>query len=123
MAGLVVFALINAVAPGFWALGLGLISNFLVIVLNGGWMPISTETLIRMVPYQPENFWVIGTRLGYTKDRILAPTQINLAWFSDRLLLPNWLPLNIAFSPGDIFISIGTILLLWSLSSNKKEKE
>jgi hypothetical protein len=123
MSGLVAFALINAVAPGFWALGLGLFSNFLVIVLNGGWMPISSETLVRMVPYQPENFWVIGTRLGYTKDRILAPTQINLAWFSDRLLLPNWLPLNIAFSPGDIFISIGTILLLWSLSSNQKEKE
>jgi hypothetical protein len=123
MAGLVAFAIINAVAPGFWALGLGLISNFLVIVLNGGWMPISAETLVRMVPNQPEDFWVIGSRLGYTKDRILAPTEINLAWFSDRLLLPNWLPLNIAFSPGDIFISIGTILLLWSLSSNKKEKE
>jgi hypothetical protein len=123
MAGLVVFALINVVAPGFWALGLGLFSNFLVIVINGGWMPISTDTLARMVPSQPESFWVIGTRLGYTKDRIFNPTEINLAWLSDRLLMPKWIPLNIAFSPGDIFISIGAILLLWSLSSTEKEKE
>jgi hypothetical protein len=123
MAGLVVFALINVVVPGFWALALGLFCNFLVIVLNGGWMPISTETLARMVPSQPENSWVIGSRLDFTKDRIFNSTEINLAWLSDRFLMPKWIPLNIAFSLGDIFISIGAILLLWSLSSTKKEKE
>jgi len=121
MVGLVVFASANISAPGFWVLWLGLISNFLVIILNGGWMPISAETLIRIVPNHPEDYWIIGTRLGFTKDHIMAPAETNLVWLSDRLVLPQWLPLHIAFSLGDIFISIGTIILLWSLSRNEKE--
>ncbi|HEX7557517.1 MAG TPA: DUF5317 domain-containing protein [Leptolinea sp.] len=124
MFGLLVFAVINIVAPGFWALGFGLLCNFLVIVFNGGWMPISVETLKRMSPFRPEDYWVIGSRLGFTKDRILAPMDITLIWLSDRYTLPSWLPQNIAFSLGDIFISIGAVFLLWSLSRNfEKEKK
>jgi len=123
MVGLVIFASANVTAPGFWALWLGLMGNFLVIVLNGGWMPISAETLVRIMPRSPGEFCGIGTRLGYTKDRIMAPAEINLAWLSDRLVLPHWFPLQIAFSLGDIFISIGTIILLWSLSRKEKEEE
>jgi hypothetical protein len=123
MAGLLVFALGNIIKPGFWALGLGLFSNFLVIVINGGWMPISVETLVRLYTDHPESFWIIGARLGHGKDRILALENTHLAWLSDQLILPQWIPIRIAFSIGDIFITIGTILLLWSLSSNNKEKE
>lgn len=123
MVGLVIFASANVTVPGFWALWIGIMSNFLVIISNGGWMPISTETLARIIPRNPGEFCGVGTRLGYTKDRIMAPAEINLAWLSDRLVLPHWLSLNIAFSVGDIFISIGTILLLWSLSNKEKEEE
>ena len=123
MTGLVAFAVINSFAPGFWALGFGLISNFLVIVRNGGWMPISVETLVRMDSHHPIDFWVVGSRLGYTKDRIFAPAETNLGWLSDRFLLPQWLPVNIAFSLGDIFISIGALLLLWSLSRKEMEEK
>jgi hypothetical protein len=123
MVGLLVFTSVNLLSPGFWALGLGLISNFLVIVLNGGWMPISVDTLTRMVPDRSPEFWIIGTRLGFSKDRILSPGEINLIWLSDRLVLPQWIPLHIAFSLGDIFITIGTLILLWSLSNPVKEKE
>jgi hypothetical protein len=122
MLGLVAFALINIFKPGFWALAAGLIGNFLVILFNGGWMPISVETLKRMSPSQSETLWNIGTRLGFTKDRIMSASDINLAWLSDRFLLPSGLPQNIAFSLGDIFISLGTFFLLWSLS-RKEEKE
>jgi hypothetical protein len=122
MFGLVVFALLNIFAPGFWALGIGLFCNFLVILCNGGWMPISIETLKRMMPSRPEDFWTIGSRLGITKDLILSPADTQLAWLSDRFTLPPGLPQNIAFSLGDIFISIGTFFLLWSLS-RKEEKE
>jgi hypothetical protein len=123
MAGLLIFAIRNITRPGFWALGLGLLGNFLVIILNGGWMPISVETLSRMGTGHLDSFWVIGSRLGHGKDRIMPLENTNLAWLSDRLILPKWIPLDIAFSMGDIFITIGTILLLWSLSSNNKEKE
>jgi hypothetical protein len=122
MFGLVIFTAVNLSSPGFWALGLGLLSNFIVIVFNGGWMPILPQTLKKMVPTQPIEMWEVGTRLGLTKDRILAYKDINLVFLSDVFTLPQWIPYKVAFSVGDVFISIGALLLLWSLSQNKKEK-
>ena len=122
MAGLLIFTTVNLTKPGFWALGVGLLSNFLVIVLNGGWMPIHPQTLKRMVPAQPIEFWEIGTRLGFTKDRIMTYDQTNLAFLSDIFTLPQWIPYKVAFSIGDVLISIGVIILLWSLSSNTRRK-
>ena len=122
MLGLLVFAARNLLAPGFWSMGLGLAANFLVIALNGGWMPISQETLFRLVPSRPPDYWIIGVRLGFTKDRILSAAGTNLAWLSDCLTLPQWFPYKFAFSFGDIFISIGAVILLWSLSRKEEEK-
>jgi hypothetical protein len=122
MLGLVLFSLANFFTPGFWALGFGLLSNFIVITFNGGWMPISVETLQRMFPNHPADYWMIGSRLGSTKDLIMAPANIQLPWLSDRFTFPAGLPQNVAFSLGDIFLSIGAFLLLWSLS-RKEVKE
>lgn len=123
MVGLITFTIVNLKKPGILVMGLGLISNFVVIVLNGGWMPIHPQTLKRMVPSQPIEYWEIGTRLGFTKDRIFNYEETKLAFLSDVFTLPQWIPYKVAFSLGDVFISIGVIILLWSLSSNNKEKE
>jgi hypothetical protein len=102
-------------------LGLGLVSNFLVIFLNGGWMPILPETLHRMVPTQPIEIWEVGARLGLTKDKIFTYEDVNLVFLIDRFTLPEWIPYKVAFSLGDIFISIGVVVLLWSLSRKQEE--
>jgi hypothetical protein len=86
-------------------------------------MPISPETLHRMVPSRPVEFWEIGARLGLTKDRILALDDTKLAFLSDQFTLPQWVPYKVAFSFGDILISIGVVILLWSLSQDQKEKK
>lgn len=120
---LVIFAIANLREPGFWALGTGLLANFLVIVLNGGWMPISPDTLRRMLPALPAETVITSERLLLTKDWIMLEEQTRLAWLSDRLTLPG---VTTAFSIGDVFISIGAFLLIWSLSSqasDKKEEE
>lgn len=122
MIGLIIFIAVNLIKPGLWALGLGLLSNFVVIALNGGWMPILPQTLKRMIPSQPIEVWEIGTRLGYTKDRILAYEETNLVYLSDIFTLPKWIPYKVAFSIGDVFISIGVVILLWSLSSKPRRK-
>lgn len=123
MLGLIFFTGANLFYSGFWVLGLGLLSNFIVISSNRGWMPISPETLHRMVPSRPVEFWKIGARLGLTKDRILALDDTKLAFLSDQFTLPQWVPYKVAFSFGDILISIGVVILLWSLSQDQKEKK
>ncbi|MHC1784326.1 MAG: DUF5317 domain-containing protein [Anaerolineaceae bacterium] len=122
MVGLLVFTAANLRVPGFWALGIGLLSNFSVIAANGGWMPISLTTLKRMYPSIDPDVWIIGARFGLSKDRILAVENTNLAWLSDCFTLPQWVPYKVAFSPGDILISIGVLLLFWSMSRREQEK-
>jgi len=123
MIGLLIFVAGNLKVPGFWALGTGLAANFLVIVLNGGWMPISRVTLNFLTPSKPIDFWVIGTRLGFTKDTIMTVAETNLVLLSDVITLPQWFPYKFAFSLGDVFIAIGTVFLLWSLSSDKENQK
>ena len=50
MALWLIFAWANRRLPGFWLLGLGLALNLLVIAINGGFMPISPETLHAIAP-------------------------------------------------------------------------
>ena len=115
---LLVFAVVNLNQPGFWALGAGLLANFLVIALNGGWMPISPDTLRRMLPELPAEIVIQSERLLLTKDWIMTEEQTKLAWLSDRITFPG---LSTAFSIGDVFIAVGVFLLMWSLSSSKKQ--
>ncbi len=100
-------------------MGLGLLANFTVIVLNGGWMPISPDTLRRMLPNLSPESVITSQRLLLTKDWILPVSETRLAWLSDQLTLPG---LTVAFSIGDVLIALGTFLLLWSLSDPSKSK-
>jgi hypothetical protein len=121
MLGLIVFITINIKYNGFVLLGVGLVSNFLAIATNGGWMPISVNTLLRLHPELPVDYWNVGERLSFTKDRILSPEKINLAFLTDILNLPSWIRYKFAFSIGDILISIGIVWFLWSISNPIKE--
>jgi len=117
---LLVFAVVNLRQPGFWVMGLGLIANLLVILFNSGWMPVSPETLQRMLPTLPATSIPVGHRLTFTKDWIIPSADIRLEWLSDRFILPGWIPYKVAFSAGDVLIAAGAFIILWELSSQEK---
>jgi len=120
---LLVFAWFNRHESGFWALGLGLALNLLVIALNGGLMPISPETLSRLVPDAPPGAWQIGRRLGGGKDVILPIAATRLWWLGDRFLPPRWFPYRVAFSLGDAFIAGGAFWFLWMLGKGHGKRQ
>jgi hypothetical protein len=114
---LLTFIWMNRQQPGFWALGMGLVLNLLAICLNGGWMPVSTQTISQLFPNALPGAWQIGKRFGFSKDLVLDGSTIKLGFLADRFMLPGWIPYRVAFSLGDIFIAFGAFLLLWSIGS------
>jgi hypothetical protein len=95
-----------------WFVGLGVILNLLVIVLNGGLMPISPETLVRINPGTELEQWMLGFHYGYSKDVILLQEGTRLWFLSDVLVIPPPFPWPTAFSLGDLLIAMGIVLLL-----------
>ena len=117
---LLVFAWLNRKQPGFWALGLGLALNLLVISLNGGLMPISPEIVTQLLPTASPGAWQVGDRLG--RNIVLPVASMRLWWLSDALLMPAWFPSRKALSLGDVFIAGGAFWLLWATGGPSKRQ-
>jgi len=116
---LLVFIWFNRDKVGMCILGLGLILNLLVITLNGGLMPIASETAAALYPDVPSSTWEIGSRPGRSKNILLQPEDTRLALLSDSILLPEWFLWTRALSPGDLFIVLG---VFWLLAVEKSAK-
>jgi hypothetical protein len=112
---LLIFVWVNRTHSGFLLLGAGLLLNFLVISLNGGMMPISPQTASQLIEPGTTVNLQIGQRVGIGKDVLLEPADTKLAFLSDCFTLPKWIPYRLAYSFGDILISIGAFWLLWQL--------
>ena len=93
-------------------LGVGVICNLLVTLVNGGFMPISPETLVQINPGSSAEQWTIGYHYGRSKDVILLRGETRLWMLSDMLVLPPPFPWPTAFSLGDLLLSIGIVVLL-----------
>lgn len=111
---LLVFAVVNRKQPGFWLLGIGLLLNLVVILANGGLMPITPEVLAELAPpgEPTEILFPPGSRLGTTKDIVIEAEDTILWPLSDIFLFPESIPLRFAFSVGDVLIGVGVLKLL-----------
>jgi hypothetical protein len=102
----------NRRLPGVWVIGAGLLANFAVMALNGGYMPISPEALEqvghnhRVVSLEP------GARVRASKDILLPRDQTTLWWMADVFVLAPPFPIPSVFSLGDVLIALGMFRLI-----------
>ena len=106
------FVWLNRRLVGIQIVGLGVLCNLAVILTNGGFMPITPETLVRINPGSTLDHWTVGFHYGNSKDVILLAQDTNLWVLSDILVLPPPFPWPTAFSAGDLLIAAGIIVLL-----------
>lgn len=100
----------------FWIITVGVLLNFIVIMANGGQMPISHEALISSGLF--ENAAAIA------QGRIVTHTVINettkLKFLADILALPKFYPRPKVYSIGDIFMAVGIFIYIQQLMLGKK---
>lgn len=110
---LLVFSWQNRDLPGMPWLMAGLACNLAVILANRGFMPLPLETAARLIPRDILDTLVIGARLSKSsKDVLLPEAMIWFPWLADRFSFPSFFSYRVAFSLGDMGISLGAFLLL-----------
>ncbi len=117
---LLIFIWFNRKVPGGWLMGLGLLLNFTAILLNGGLMPLTPENAQHLIPEGGTVTLTLGERVASTKDILLEKSQTRLWFLGDVFLLPKWLSYPLAFSPGDVLLSLGAFWLFWEMGNPKK---
>ena len=92
----------NRSLPGMKLLLLGSLLNTLVIVANGGQMPVDQAKLARALGAPPA-----GQERGYYLNTSPMTGETRLPWLGDTLLVPEPLPMRNVFSVGDLLIAAG----------------
>ena len=99
----------------FWIITAGVLLNFIVILANGGQMPISKEALISV--------GLLDNAAAIEQGRIITHTLINdatkLRFLSDILALPKYYPRPKVYSLGDIFMAAGVFIYVQHLMLGK----
>ena len=110
-AGLIGFLLVNRHLPGSRLLLAGAALNFIVMLANGGFMPVTPQALERaghsgyIVAQGGDQF------VRRSKDIVLEKEDTRLWFLSDVFGIPAPLPFSSNFSPGDLLIGLGAAWL------------
>lgn len=105
------FAWHNRRVSGMPILICGMVLNLAVMAANNGFMPISPQTASRLVSEDRLLDIQPGSRFG-AKDILLPAQETRFEWLADCFLPPAWSPYQVAFSLGDVLISIGAFWML-----------
>src|ERR1700680_3781804 len=100
--------------PGVWLVSVGSALNLVVVLANGGRMPVSRELAAR------------GSHLlidrGFVGQYVLMGPHTNLSWLADWVSLPGPVGAVVyeAYSPGDFVVALG-IALVTFLATKRSE--
>ena len=102
----------NRHLSGIKVIGLGLLLNFLVMAVNGGFMPITPETLVQIGYDGNASQLETGYIVGRTKNVVAEPGEASLWFLSDVMVIPRPFPIPTALSLGDLLIVLGVFFFL-----------
>lgn len=100
---LVIFLLVNIDISGLRILGLGIVSNGVAIVANGGHMPSRLEALKRILPQETISQLQSGSA---AYNVVLISDETKFSFLCDLFYIPN---INV-YSVGDILIALGAFI-------------
>ncbi len=109
---LFVAVLANRRLPGMVLLGLGAALNFIVILVNGGWMPVTAGHLTSSGLMSSPTALAPGERVLFSKDVIMDSQEIHLRWLSDVFVIPKAGLFSAVFSVGDVLMMLGLFRLV-----------
>jgi len=93
----------------YW-LAAGVALNLLVIVANGGFMPIAPEALVQAGIVESTQSVTLYSRRPASKGVVLPREETALWWLSDIIALR--FPIRNVISIGDILIAVGIFLFI-----------
>ncbi|OGO77284.1 MAG: hypothetical protein A2Y23_02590 [Clostridiales bacterium GWB2_37_7] len=97
---------------------LGTFLNFIVIMLNGGQMPVSQDAMIKAGLAEDLNALINGEIITHTiivKDTVLK-------FLGDIFILPKPYPRPKVFSIGDVFLALGIFVYIQEIMVKKRYK-
>ncbi|MCP4358767.1 MAG: DUF5317 domain-containing protein [Chloroflexi bacterium] len=113
---LILLFLLNRHVPGAKLFTLGIILNTVVMVANGGWMPVTPETYRYVHPDQTAE---VSAKPIKSKNIVLPRTETKLWVLSD--IIPVALPWRrYSISLGDIVMVLGVAQFLFQTTSKKQ---
>lgn len=95
--------------PGIPLIGLGLALNLIVMLANGGWMPVTREALEAAELDHLVRETQAGARVMGWKNLVLSHAESRLWILSDIVMIP--FPLRTIVSLGDIVLALGAFIL------------
>ena len=98
---------------------IGVFLNFLVIMANGGQMPVSGEAMVNIG--LTDN--MLDIRDGKIITHVLMNSDTAFRYLGDIFVLPKPYPRPKIFSIGDVFMALGIFIYIQEIMINKKLKK
>lgn len=108
----------NRSAPGFKVVSAGIFLNFLVIMANGGQMPVSGEAMVGIGLVDN----MIAIRDGHVITHTLMNSETVLRYLADIFVLPKPYPRPKIFSIGDVLMALGIFLYIQEIMLKRLKK-
>lgn len=101
---------------GVWCISVGLAANLVVVVCNGGLIPMEHSTLVSAVGQERADQYQVNSWLTGSKDVLVADGQGKFLFLGDQIIITPFGMVGFVASPGDIVVLSGFVLFLLEIS-------